>query len=368
MLIQLHLANALLCLLLAAYFLFIDARQAAHTARTTPKRVLGLNFAIFAHQSIALVAILYGTGFGFQLLRPAVAMLIGPAMYTYFSSVQRPDNRLQSKDSLHFALGLVIIVLLLLVHPLRQLIDLAIITSFITYFILIAKQMRHGRQSLAHLGDYADTAYRWLSVLMASSFISIALEIAIVFELRLGIPLRDSLALLVAAAAFLLINTITIFAALVRSNWLEWMIEFGEQNLPKTNPNIDSEAATILFQRWDNLVHSENLHQLEFGITLSQAAKKLGVPARHLSNAINQHYGTSYSVYLNDQRITEAKRLLASDAQLSITDIMLASGFSSKSNFNKEFLRVTGMSPSAYRERSLENNEGKWSGTDRFDS
>lgn len=343
MLIQLHLANALLCLLLAAHFLFMDA------TRPTPKRLLGLNFALYAHQSIALVALLNGYTQSLQLLRPAVAMLLGPALYVYFACVQRPDNQLRAKDGLHFALGLLIFALLVLIRPLRHFIDLAIVSSFIAYFILIAHQMRHGRLSLSHLGAYADTAYRWLSLLMATTFISIALEIAIVFELGQGIAIRDSISLLIAAAAFLLINTITIFAALVRSNWLEWMIQFGEQTLPKSSPSIDSTVAATLFQRWENLVQTERLHTLEFGITLSQAAKKLGIPARQLSNAINQHYGTSYSVYLNDQRIAEAQRLLASETKLNITDIMQASGFSSKSNFNKEFLRVTGMSPSAFR-------------------
>lgn len=348
MLIQLHIANALLCLLLAAQFLLMDA------ARPTPKRLLGLNFALYAHQSIALVAILNGYGGFFQLLRPAVAMLIGPALYVYFACVQRPDNQLRPKDALHFGLGLLIFAFLIFIRPLRQAIDIAIVTSFISYFILIALQMRRGQQSLTHLGEHANIAYRWLSVLMATTFISIALEIAIVFELKQGIAIRDSIALVTAAAAFLLINTITIFAALIRSNWLEWMIEFGQQTLPTATPAIDSATAAALFQRWENLVHSENLHKLEFGITLSQAAKKLGVPARQLSNAINQHYGTSYSVYLNDQRIAEAQRLLANETTISITDIMLASGFNSKSNFNKEFLRVTGTSPSAYRNRLSE--------------
>jgi len=55
-------------------------------------------------------------------------------------------------------------------------------------------------------------------------------------------------------------------------------------------------------------------------------------------------------VYLNDQRIREAQVLLRENIEMPIIDVMQNSGFSSKSNFNKEFLRVTGMSPSAFRE------------------
>jgi AraC-like DNA-binding protein len=348
MLIQFHLANALLCLLLAAHFLFTGAM------RPTPKRLLGLNFALYAHQSIALVAILNGHGLGFSLLRPAVAMLIGPALYVYFSCVRRPDSQLRRKDGLHLVLGLLIFAGLCFIRPLRQFIDVAIVASFVSYFFLIALQMRHGHQSLTHLGAHANAAFRWLSSLMLMTFISIALEIAIVFELKQGVALRDSWSLLIAAGAFLLINTATIWAALVRSDWLEWMIAFGDQALHRPAASIDSGVAAALFQRWENLVKTDSLHKLEFGITLSQAAKKLQVPARQLSNAINQHYGTSYSVYLNDQRIAEAQRLLLADPGSNITEVMHASGFNSKSNFNKEFLRVTGTSPSGYRAGRLD--------------
>lgn len=61
-------------------------------------------------------------------------------------------------------------------------------------------------------------------------------------------------------------------------------------------------------------------------------------------------YGQSYSVYLNDQRIAEAKRLLLAEPDMPVIDVMQQAGFSSKSNFNKKFLRVVGLSPSAFRQ------------------
>ena len=38
---------------------------------------------------------------------------------------------------------------------------------------------------------------------------------------------------------------------------------------------------------WLALLQQEQLYTLEYGITLAQAARKLQVPARQLSNAIN---------------------------------------------------------------------------------
>ena len=38
---------------------------------------------------------------------------------------------------------------------------------------------------------------------------------------------------------------------------------------------------------------------------------------------------------------------------MPVTSVMFESGFQIKSNFNREFLRVTGMSPSEYRRANM---------------
>ncbi len=345
-------ANAVLCLLMAVQLLSMSAM------RPTPKRLLALNCLLYAHQSLALVIIFNSnidrslSGFGFT--RPLFAMLLGPALYLYFSCVHRQPSQIKLSDAVHFLIGILIFALLVWIKPLRAFIDLAITSSFVIYFCLIALQMRAGKRALAHLDSYAGPAYRWLVCLMIMALINITLELAVNVEMRAGVKLRESTSLLIASIAFFLINITMIVAALRRSAWLEWMYQFGQQTLQATIQvnlsAIDPVLAQQTFERWQNLVKTEQLHQLEFGITLAQAAKKLQVPARQLSNAINQIYGHSFSVYLNDQRIQEAQKHLIEHPDMSIIDVMQASGVSSKSNSNKEFLRVCGTSPSAYRD------------------
>jgi AraC-like DNA-binding protein len=60
----------------------------------------------------------------------------------------------------------------------------------------------------------------------------------------------------------------------------------------------------------------------------------------------------SVSQYVNQLRIREACRLLEETEQ-SVTSIMLDAGFQTKSNFNREFRRITGLSPVAWREREV---------------
>jgi AraC-like DNA-binding protein len=344
---QIHIANALLCLLLAAQLLAMTAM------RPIPKRLLALNYLLYAHQSLMLVGSLAGYTQSFSYMRPLVAMVLGPALYAYFSCVRRDDTTIRIGDGVHFCVGLLIFALLSSIKPLRGFIDYAILASFIVYFSLIVWQLRHGKKPLVHLGGYASSAYRWLLSLMMMAGINIVLEIAVAIEMENGVALRDSVSLVVAAAAFLLLNSLTMLAAMYRSDWLEWMYQFGEQTRQKPAAQIDIGLATALFQRWEALVRTENLYKQEFGITLTLAARKLHVPARQLSNAINQLYGKSFSVHLNDLRIHEAQRLLLAHPEMPVTEVMQESGFSSKSNFNKEFLRVAKVSPTVFREATL---------------
>ena len=84
-------------------------------------------------------------------------------------------------------------------------------------------------------------------------------------------------------------------------------------------------------------------------LTLAQLARKLLVPVKQLSGAINRVTGENVSRYINNARVKAAQgALLKGD---NVTTAMLAAGFNTKSNFNREFLRVVGASPSEWLER-----------------
>jgi AraC-like DNA-binding protein len=229
----------------------------------------------------------------------------------------------------------------------RSNVDSIIISSFSAYFLLMIYPMFKGHQILSHLGKQAQRPYRWLCVLAAMMAINIALEIAIYIETSSGKRLHESIALFVGTNLFILMNTIVAFAVLRRNPLIEWMHEFGLQKFDEGKSLIPEEKH--LFEKWENLVTKEVLYKQEFGITLSEAAKKLQVPARLLSSAINKIYGASFSQYLNDKRVQEARHLIQTHSTMPLLEVMYESGFSTKSHFNKEFRRVLGTSPSQFR-------------------
>ena len=72
----------------------------------------------------------------------------------------------------------------------------------------------------------------------------------------------------------------------------------------------------------------------------------MGVPAKALSAAVNRVRGENISRVVNRWRVEHAAGMLTGGA--SVTEAMLGSGFNTKSNFNREFLRVMGQAPTAW--------------------
>lgn len=114
-----------------------------------------------------------------------------------------------------------------------------------------------------------------------------------------------------------------------------------------------------IYNRLEKHVRETQIY-LNPDLTLSILARKTGIPARHLSGAVNSVSQCNVSQWINGFRVDRAKELLL-NTPLPVTDIMLESGFTTKSNFNREFLRVSGVSPTLFRQ-TMQRNQAKSSG------
>ncbi|MFK8164550.1 MAG: helix-turn-helix domain-containing protein [Lewinella sp.] len=81
------------------------------------------------------------------------------------------------------------------------------------------------------------------------------------------------------------------------------------------------------------------------------------IPERELSQSINGGLGKNFFELVNEYRIDYACNLLAEprEAKQTILEVMYSSGFQSKSSFNTEFRKRTGMTPSAWKRKGSGN-------------
>ncbi|WP_371170668.1 helix-turn-helix domain-containing protein [Aliiroseovarius sp. 2305UL8-7] len=108
-----------------------------------------------------------------------------------------------------------------------------------------------------------------------------------------------------------------------------------------------SEHDSDIVGRIEGLFKKEGLHRDE-DLSLRRLARRLSLPDRQVSNAINRVRHMSVSQFVNDFRIQEACVLL-NETDKSVLEISLTAGFATKSNFNREFSRVTGCTPTRWR-------------------
>jgi ligand-binding sensor domain-containing protein/AraC-like DNA-binding protein len=108
-------------------------------------------------------------------------------------------------------------------------------------------------------------------------------------------------------------------------------------------------------------VMKEEKPYLDPNMTVTKLAKILGVSKEHISQTINQCFYMNFNQFLNKYRIEEAKERLKDpkESQYVVFKIALDVGFNSKSTFNIAFKKFTGMNPSQYREKYLEETSSK---------
>lgn len=126
-------------------------------------------------------------------------------------------------------------------------------------------------------------------------------------------------------------------------------LEKATSNPKLKTSNPRSDYSTIIDAL--SLEIGENKIYRDKGLTLEKLAKKIQSNRTYLSDAINSYYQKSFSQWLNELRVFESKKMLASADfdHYSIEGIAKDVGFASISAFNTNFKKITGITPSYFR-------------------
>ena len=93
----------------------------------------------------------------------------------------------------------------------------------------------------------------------------------------------------------------------------------------------------------------------------SSGCRSASLTPHLLSQLLNEHVGENFAQFVNRHRIEEAKAQLVDPAYQHFTIAAIAEevGFNSTSAFNAAFKKITGATPSKYRQRSLSDGENR---------
>ena len=99
---------------------------------------------------------------------------------------------------------------------------------------------------------------------------------------------------------------------------------------------------------------ARDLADREYGteLDLDALARESGYSKYHFARGFSAAYGETPRAYLTRRRIERAKDLLRA-ANLSVTEVCFLVGFESLGSFSSCFKRLTGKSPSGYREAQV---------------
>ncbi|WP_299415592.1 AraC family transcriptional regulator [uncultured Sulfitobacter sp.] len=294
--------------------------------------VQGLVISLAQHYQVPLA----------RLVQPVTATMIAPMAWVAFQATA--VRRLAPMDMIHLAVPCVVAVLLA-VQP--QMLEGVIPASFIAYGVAIIWSSRSSADALPRMrleaGNMPARIWQIIGWCLIASALSDGLIVAAQI-MGMG-HLQPWIISISSSTTLILIGALTLSGALGQG---AADADQEPQAQTSTVRSADPQDAEIMAQLEAYMADAQPY--LNPDLTLSQLSRRLLVPAKQLSGAINRTTGANVSRYINAARIAQAQRALQSGE--SVTSAMLGAGFNTKSNFNREFLRIAGTSPSDWLDRA----------------
>lgn len=127
-------------------------------------------------------------------------------------------------------------------------------------------------------------------------------------------------------------------------------------SLGGTGRDKETEERELL-ERVVNDINSQNLY-LRQGLTQKDVLKSVPIPAYLFGAVFRKYVGESFTEYINRKRMEYAAKLLIGHPEYTVEAIAGMCGFKSKQHFHRQFLKFSGLTPSAFRE-AVESAESK---------
>jgi AraC-like DNA-binding protein len=269
----------------------------------------------------------------------SACLFVGPSLYFYLRSVVYPERPIQWKR--HYMPLLILILGIGIKYPWSERPDLwhyffdSIYFIWLVYIILSGVVIKKPIVNMIKKGVKLSTMEIWvISIYFGNVIIWVAYNTV------------DYTSYIVGALSFsfifYLMILLLIFTRKKDPGFLNRQIKYG-------NKKIDSEEANRLEEQLQELMKTQLLFK-DADLKLSEVAQKLNVLPHYLSQYINDNLNKNFTIFLNEYRIEESKKLIVSHAHLKLESIGYECGFNSKSTFYTAFKKITGTTPAKFKE------------------
>ena len=113
----------------------------------------------------------------------------------------------------------------------------------------------------------------------------------------------------------------------------------------------DSAPHDELMQRICKLMEEQQLY-LNSDLKLGDVADALNTNRNAISSCINSQRGCSFSQFVSGYRIDHAKNLMRHQPDIKVSEVWMASGFSTETSFFRTFKAITGMTPNEFKQKN----------------
>jgi len=303
------------------------------------------------------------------LIGSSTYFILSPLLFFYTKSLCYRDYKIRIIDILYFLPLLLLIGGPLIIHLLglsNTYLDRSsqmgalfqnwfyatmyvLLWGYISFTLLTLKKYRRGLKD--YFSNTRTINLSWLSLILIAFLLMLLVDGVIVILRLLGYSSGTVARQLFILSLFinLVFATVLAFKGLRQPGiftGIESGLKYGATRLSKAEANK-------YIKRLKHIMRKGKPY-LDPSITLNDLADMLSIPARQLSQVINDSLNKNFFDLISSYRIEEAKQMLldSNHRHKTILEILYDVGFNSKSSFNSLFKKKTRKTPSEFRKNA----------------
>ena len=319
-------------------YLFVTSKQ------NLAKQFLALMLLMVSIRILKSVLFFFNPGIDKLILQIGLSacFLIGPFLYFYVSAFRHNLTSLPARWNVHLVCLIALVFMMKAFYPYDTYPELwgnivykAVNYTWLFYIVLSLYVIK---PYLVQLWDKSALKFTENEILLLSVFFGSCLIWGAYF-------FASYTSYIVGALSFsfiFLLSFLLMFFKFNRSN-SSTKIKYGDKQ-------ISNEEVSDSLLKLEQLMEEQELFKNP-NITMPQVAKRLGMSSPKFSQLLNEKLHKSFTVYINEFRISLAKQYLTAQPKNKVEDIAEQCGFNSSSTFYSAFKKHTGFTPAKFREK-----------------